>query len=148
MLWTVQFIMTIHPQNPWYILIIAIITMSAGSLDALSLQLLLSLKHMILKFDEKHGSIWPDVGGRVVSGSLALESGTVTDSLDDTGNIGGDTQLAHLLGDGDVMVGQGGVVDDHVLSRVGGGLFEGVGGAGEQERVELGGEEGQEWEQS
>ena len=102
---------------------------------------------MLFKLDEKDGPVRPDVGAGIVGGCLALEPRAVTDALDDAGNVGCDAQLVHLLGHGDIVVRERRVVDDHVLAGVGGALLERIGGAGEQQRVQLGGQQGQQRQQ-
>jgi hypothetical protein len=114
------------------------------SLHASPLDLPLPLEHMVLEADEEDGPAGPDVRAVVVCADAGLEAGAVADALDDAGHEGGAVELAHLPRHRDGGVGERAVVDDHVLARVAGGLFERVGRAGEEEWVQTGGEEGKE----
>lgn len=103
---------------------------------------------MIFKFDEKDGSVRPDVSAGVVGGGFTLEASAVTDTLDDPRDVGGDTQLVHLLGHGDIVVGQGCIINDHVFAGVCSRLLEGIGRSGEQQWVEFRGQQVEERQQS
>ena len=70
--------------------------------------------------------------------NLSLKATTVADALDDAGDEGGTVEHAHLAGYADVSVDHGVVVGDHVLVGSLGrdGVFEGIGGAAEEETPE------------
>nr|POF14097.1 hypothetical protein CFP56_03121 [Quercus suber] len=108
---------------------------TCGSSSARRLQRLLPLDDGLLEAQQEDGLAGPHLvalAGPVSGDAVGGEGGGVADALDEAGDEGGAVELAHLLGDADVGVDDGLVVDDHVLILFGVALLEGVGGAAEE----------------
>src|SRR5271155_1990966 len=106
--------------------------MTSRLLHTHSFQLLLPFQYTIFKLDQKDRPVWPDLRPRIVRTRLTRESCAVTDAFDNTRNECSAAQLVHLLGHGDILIRERGVVIDHVLAWTGGRLFERFGGSGEE----------------
>lgn len=79
---------------------------------------------MIFEFDQKYCPIRPDISAGVMRRGFTLESGPIAYTLDDPGDVGCDAQLVHLLGHGDIVIGERCVINDHIFAGVRSRLFE------------------------
>ena len=102
------------------------------SLNARPFQLFLPFEHLLIKFDQEDRPIWPYIRAVIVRTDFRPKPGSITHPLNHTSHVRCTAQLAHFFRHGDMLISYGCVVDDHVLARVGRGLFQRVGRSGEE----------------
>src|SRR5947209_6253579 len=96
---------------------------------------------MILKLDQKDRSTRPDISPVVMRTNPRLESGAVADSFYYPCDKCCAVQLTHFLWDGDVLIREWRIIDDHVLAGIRRGLLERICRPREQEGIEFRGKE-------
>ena len=76
-----------------------------------------------------------------MSGDGSGESSGMSETLDDTGDVGGTVELIHLAGDGDILIDDGIIIGNHVFVLVILGSFERIRLTVEQLTPDGGGDE-------
>ena len=99
-----------------------------------SLECFFSFDHFGLELDEEDGLGRPKLVIFSPMGRYAVcrEASSITDAFDDATDKGSAVELTHLLGNTDVCVDKGVIVDDHVIVVVASAGLESVGGAAKQ----------------